>query len=158
MKGRLLDAVAFHARALDLAQKSGLRTVEAECQFYGAELDRLQDRFTQAREAYQRVIDLLPEGVTPEVRANAQAGLAECLIRRPKADVKGAAKLLVELPPGEADTPYVHRAKAWLAFQAGQREVALAELSQAMADPRRQAPELRSELEQIRTLFFTTHR
>jgi len=158
MKGRLLDAVAFHARALDLAQKSGLRTVEAECQFYGAELDRLQDRFTQAREAYQRVIDLLPEGVTPEVRANAQAGLAECLIRRPKADVKGAAKLLVELPPGEADTPYVHRAKAWLAFQAGQREVALAELSQAMADPRRQAPELRSELEQIRTLFLTTHR
>jgi len=100
------------------------------------------------------VLDLLPEGVTPEVRANAQAALAECLLRKPRPDVKEATQRLANLPAGDSDTPYVHRAKAWLAFQAGYREAALAELGQAAADPRRQAPELRSELEQTRTLFL----
>ncbi|HJV49229.1 MAG TPA: protein kinase [Geothrix sp.] len=154
MKDQAAESAAFHGRAMEQAQKLGLRTIEAECQFYKAELDRLQSRFVQAKEGYQRVLDLLPDGVTPEVRANAQAGLAECLIRKSRSEPKDAAKQLIGLAPAVSDTPYVHRAKAWLAFQAGQKEPALAELGLAMADPQRQAPEIRAELDQTRTFFL----
>jgi tetratricopeptide (TPR) repeat protein len=153
MKGLPLVSQAFHDRALDLAQKTGLRTIEAECQFYAAELARLQRRFAQARAGYQRVLDLLPEGVTPEVRGNASAALAECLIRMSRSDSKESERRLALLRFADSDSPYVHRAKAWFAFQSGQRAAALAELGRAMADPRRQAPELRAELEQTRMRF-----
>ena len=153
MKGQPAVSQAFHDRALELAQKTGLRTIEAECQFYTAELARLQQRFAQALAGYQRVLDLLPEGVTPEVRGNAMAALAECLIRMPRSDSKESERRLALLRPADSDSPYVHRAKAWFAFQSGQRAVALAELGRAMDDPRRQAPELRAELEQTRMRF-----
>ncbi len=154
MKGLVPEAAAFHGQALALAKELGLRTVEAECQFYRAELDRLQQRFPQARQGYQSVLDLLPEGVTPGIRANAQAALAECLLRKPRPEAELAQRQLAALPPGELDSPYVHRAKAWAAFHAGQRELAMTELAQAMADPRRQAPELRAELDGIRAAFL----
>ncbi|WP_286355322.1 serine/threonine-protein kinase [Geothrix oryzae] len=154
MKGDSSASTAFHRRALDLAQASGLRTVEAECRFYGAEVDRLQQRFNQALAGYQKVLELLPAGVTPEIRANAQAASAECLIRKPRPEVAEADKRLSSLTAGDADSPYVHRAKAWRAFRAGQRETALAELARATEDPRRQAPELRTELEATRALFL----
>lgn len=154
MKGQILEAADFHLQAMNLAKTAGLRTVEAECQFYAADLDRLQLRFKEAREGFQRAITLLPEGVTPEVRANAQAALAECLVRMARPDAKEAARLLASLPPGETDTPYVYRSKAWLAYRAGQQETALAELGRGMADPRRQAPELRAELDQTRARFL----
>ncbi|HCZ32572.1 MAG TPA: hypothetical protein DHV93_03410, partial [Holophagaceae bacterium] len=158
MKGDLAASAAYHSRALDLAQASGLRTIEAECRFYGAELDRLQQRFAQAMAGYQQVIELLPEGVTPEIRANAQAAGAECLIRKPKPDLKEAEKRLQVISPGEADSPYVHRAKAWLAFLAGERKAALAELIRATEDPRRQAPEIRAELDAARAAFLAGSR
>ncbi|WIL22407.1 MAG: protein kinase [Geothrix sp.] len=154
MKGQIPEAADFHLRAMDLAKAAGLRTVEAECQFYAADLDRLRQRFKEAREGFHRVLALLPEGVTPEVRVNAQAALAECLVRMPRPDAKEAAKILASLPPGESDTPYVYRSRAWFAFKAGQRETALSELGKGMADPRRQAPELRAELDQTRAHFL----
>jgi tetratricopeptide (TPR) repeat protein/tRNA A-37 threonylcarbamoyl transferase component Bud32 len=153
MKGQPEVSQAFHDRALGLAQKTGLRTIEAECQFYAAELARFQQRFTQARAGYQRVLDLLPEGVTPEVRGNALAALAECLIRMPRPDSREFERRLALLRPADSDSPYVHRAKAWFAFQSGQRTAALAELDRAMDDLQRRAPELRAELEQTRTRF-----
>ncbi|MDR3684507.1 MAG: tetratricopeptide repeat protein, partial [Geothrix sp.] len=153
MKGQPSASKEFHDRALDLAQKTGLRTIEAECQFYAAELARLQQRFAQARAGYQRVLDLLPEGVTPEVRGNAAAALAECLIRMPGADPRESEKWLALLRPADADSPYVHRARAWLAFRSGHPAEALVELGRALDDPRRQAPELLAELEQTRTRF-----
>jgi len=153
MKGQPSVSQNFHSRALELAQKTGLRTIEAECQFYAAELARLQQRFAQARADYQRVLDLLPEGVTPEVRGNALAALAECLIRMPKSDSKDFERRLALLRPADSDSPYVHRAKAWFAFLSGRQDAALAELSRALDDPRRQAPELRAELEQTRARF-----
>lgn len=154
MKGQIPEAADFHLRAMNLAKAAGLRTVEAECQFYAADLDRLRQRFKEAREGFHRVIALLPEGVTPEVRVNAQAALAECLLRMPRPDAKEAAKILAGLSSGESDTPYVHRSRAWLAFKAGQKDTALSELGRGMADPRRQAPELRGELDQTRLLFM----
>jgi tetratricopeptide (TPR) repeat protein len=142
-----------HGRAMALAQQMGRGTMEAECQFYLAELARSQQRFAQAREAYLRVLQLLPEGVTPEVRANALAGLTECLARQRRPEWRDGERRLSLLRPAEADSPYVHRAKAWLAFLAGQWALAQAELSQALSDPRRQAPEIRAELEATRALF-----
>jgi serine/threonine protein kinase/tetratricopeptide (TPR) repeat protein len=153
MKGQDIASAELHGRALALAQKVGARTIEAECQFYLAEVARLQQRFPQAREGYQRVLDLLPEGVTPEVRGNALAALAECLVCLPRAEPREATKRLALLRPADADSPYVHRARAWLAFKEGQRGLALEELGQALDDPRRQAPELRAELEHTRQRF-----
>ncbi|NTW87468.1 MAG: hypothetical protein HGB30_15030, partial [Holophagaceae bacterium] len=142
--------VDYHARALARAKAVGLRTVEAECQFYGAEVERFLRHFKDAREGYQRVLELLPVGVTPGVRRDAQAGLAECLLRQPRPDAKEAARLLAEIPPGSLGSPYVHRALAWSALRAGQREVALQEVAKALADPKRQAPEIQAELDQLR--------
>ncbi len=153
MKGQIQDSGDFHGRALRLAQAAGLKTVEAECQFYGSELNRLQGRFKEAREGYEHVLELLPEGVTPEVRVNAKAALAECLLRRPRPDLQAGAKQLADLPAGDTDSPYLHRAKAWSAFQVGQRELALAEVARALTDARRQAPEIRGELEAMRVQF-----
>lgn len=150
MKDQLPEAAELHGKALELAQALGLRTVEAECQFYVAELDRLEGRAAKAQEGYQRVIELLPEGVTPEVRINAQAGIAECFLRKPRPDAGEAERRLAALPPGAEDSPYVHRARAWLALRQGQADQALKELDQAAADPRRQAPEIRRELEAVR--------
>ena len=153
MKGQPAVSQAYHDRALGLAQKTGLRTIEAECQFYVAELARFQQRFAQARAGYQRVLDLLPEGVTPEVRGNALAALAECMIRMPRPDSREFERRLALLRPADSDSPYVHRAKAWFAFQSGHRTAALAELDRAMDDLQRRAPELRAELEQTRVRF-----
>ncbi|WP_243287561.1 serine/threonine-protein kinase [Geothrix terrae] len=158
MKGDLPGSAGFHRRALDLAETSGLRTIEAECRFYAAELDRLQQRFGPALAGYRQVLELLPEGVTPDVRANAQAAAAECLVRKPRPDLKEAGKWLLAIPAGSADSPYVHRAKAWLAARSGQREAALAELVRATEDPSRQAPEIRAELEAARTTFLAEAR
>lgn len=154
MRGQLPQAEAFHSRSLVLAQQAGLRTVEAECQFYGAELARLQQRFPQARAGYQKVLDLLPEGVTPGVRGNAQAGLAECQLRMPRPALADIGRRLLALGPEVLESPYLHRAKAWLAFKSGEPAAALRELELALADPRRQAPELRRELEATRAAFL----
>jgi len=150
MKGQIQESVDFHGQALAKAKAVGLRTVEAECQFYGAEAERLQRHFKEAREGYQRVLELLPAGVTPGVRRDALAGLAECLFRQSRPDAKAAANLLAQIPSGSQDSPYVHRALAWSALRSGEREVALQEVAKALADPKRQAPETRAELDQLR--------
>ena len=82
-----------------------------------------------------------------------KAALAECLLRRPRPDLQAGAKQLADLPAGDTDSPYLHRAKAWSAFQVGQRELALAEVARALTDARRQAPEIRGELEAMRVQF-----
>jgi Tfp pilus assembly protein PilF len=75
------------------------------------------------------------------------------LVRLPRPDAKQAGKQLALIRPTEADSPYVHRAKAWVALQSGQRARALEELGRALEDPLRQAPELRAELKQTRDGF-----
>ena len=81
------------------------------------------------------------------------AALAECLVRRPRFEVKEAERRLALIRPSEADSPYVHRAKAWVAFKSHLRIQALEELGRALDDSRRQAPELRAELERTRADF-----
>lgn len=154
MKGNAQASAAYLAQALQFAQQAGLRTVAAECLFYQADLERMQRRFALAREGFQKVLALLPAGVTPEVRDNAQAGLAECLVRQPHPDLKKAGQLLAAIPPGSADSPIVHRARAWLAHASGQPALALTQLDQALADPQHDAPQIHAELEAVRAEFL----
>ncbi len=158
MKGQLGAAAGDYARALDLAQGTGLRTIEAECQFYAADLDRIERHFGRAREGYQKVLTLLPPGVTPVVRANAQAGLAECLVRQPRPELSRAGQLLGGIGPEVADSPIVHRARAWFEFVSGHPKAALDELGQALADPHHEAPEIQPELAATQTLFLAGKR
>jgi tetratricopeptide (TPR) repeat protein len=154
MKGNTAASAAYLAQALDLAQQAGLRTVAAECLFYQADLERMQRRFPLAREGFQKVLTLLPSGVTPEVRDNAQAGLAECLVRQAHPDLKKAGQLLAAISSGDADSPIVHRARAWLARASGQPGLALAQLDRALADPQHDAPQIHAELEATRAEFL----
>lgn len=154
MKGNTAASAAYLAQALDLAQQAGLRTVAAECLFYQADLERMQRRFPLAREGFQKVLTLLPSGVTPEVRDNAQAGLAECLVRQAHPDLKKAGQLLAAIHSGDADSPIVHRARAWLAHASGQPGLALAQLDRALADPKHDAPQIHAELEATRAEFL----
>ncbi len=149
MKGQPAEAADYHARAADLAREAGLRTIEAECRFYQADLARLAQRFGPAREDYQRVLALLPEGVTPGVRDNARAGLAECLARQPRPDLRKAQQLLDAVRAADGDSPYVLRARAWIEAAAGRRAEAREAVARALADPQRQAPEIRGELEAL---------
>ena len=82
--------------------------------------------------------------------ARQQQQLRARLLRQPRPDAKAAANLLAQIPSGSLDSPYVHRVLAWSALRAGQREVALQEVAKALADPKRQAPETRAELDQLR--------
>jgi tetratricopeptide (TPR) repeat protein/predicted Ser/Thr protein kinase len=146
MRGDSAAAEESHRRALNLAQDLKVHTVEAECRFYLGDLERLRGRYPEAMTEYRQALDLLPKGATPEVRANAQAALAECLVRSDSQQAKAAEALLTGLLSSGSDTPYVHRARAWVCRRSGRVEEALAETRQAAADPRRQAPEIQGEL------------
>lgn len=158
MQGDPALAAARQTQAMALARKAGLRTIEAECQFYRADLDRLQGRFRQAQEGYRNVLALLPVGVTPEVRDNAQAGLAECLVRQSHPDLAKARRLLAAIRPSDAGSPIVLRAQAWMAHASGQPAQAVAYLDKAILDPQREAPQIRSELEAARAMFLQGRR
>ncbi len=151
MQGNPAEAETYHQRALSIAQNIMALTVEAECRFYLGDVHRLQGRFPKAMAEYRQVLDLLAKGATPEVRVNAQAALAECLARSDRRRAKVAGDLLEAIPEVTGDTPYVHRARAWLHTLAGNFDQALAELRLAVADPRHQAPELQGELKELET-------
>ena len=153
MQGNPAEAETYHQRALSIAQDIKALTVEAECRFYLGDVHRLQGRFTKAMAEYRQVLDLLAKGATPEVRVNAQAALAECLARSDRHRAKTAEDLLEAIPAGKGDTPYVHRARAWLLSLSGKSIEALAEQGLATADPRRQAPEIQGELKDLATLI-----
>ncbi|HEX9081576.1 MAG TPA: tetratricopeptide repeat protein, partial [Holophagaceae bacterium] len=150
MKDQTAEAEHCYTRALAMAQQAGLRTVAAECQFYLSDLDRRLGRFGPARTGYQKVLALLPAGVTPGVRDNALAGQAECLVRQPRPDARKAARILAGIAPENGDSPYVLRARAWLETASGRPDRARTFLDRALADPQRQAPEIQGELRSLR--------
>lgn len=154
MKGELARAETYHQQAAQLAKEASVRAVEAECHFCLGEIQRLMGRFRQAQEAYQQTLDLLPKGLTTEVRNAAQAAMVECEARLPQPRLKDLEARLAAIDPAQADSPYVHRAKAWVHFKSGRASEALAALETAKADPRHQAPEIQAELSATRALFL----
>ncbi len=155
MRGDLVRAEGYQQQALKVVQEASARTIEAECHFCLGELQRLTGRFTLARETYQRTLELLPKGVTPDVRNAALAAQVECDARLPWPRLKEIETRLAALDGVQADSPYVHRARAWVHFRSGRWAEALASLKAAEADPRHQAPEIQSELAATRTLFLS---
>ena len=153
MRGDLAQAEVLFGRALACAQASGVKAIEGECAFCLGDLLRLRQRFLPAQAAYRKVLDLLPPGVTPQVRAGAQAGLAECEARLDPRRAREALRELEALGPACQTSPYVQRAKAWSRFLSGNRPQALACLELAQADPGHAAPELQGELAGMRRLF-----
>jgi serine/threonine protein kinase/tetratricopeptide (TPR) repeat protein len=152
MRGQFDQALGFQQQSLAVAQACGQRTIEAETRFCLGEIERLQGRIPPALEQYRQVIELLVAGATPEVRAAAQAAQAECLARLPRPRLADAARLLAAAGHGP-DSPYRHRAQAWILFMAGQPAEALAELDIARSDPQHQAPEILAEIEATRARF-----
>jgi tetratricopeptide (TPR) repeat protein len=147
MKGDLEQAQGQFQQALDVAQGTGIHTIEAECRFCLGELHRLRQRYRPAMEEYRQAAELLAAGATPRVRAAALAGLAECEARQGPAVRRREARLRLEgLDKACADSPYVHRAWAWVHFLSGERARALECLEKAKADPTRMAPEIQKEL------------
>ena len=153
MKGDLEQAQTRYEEALTAAQACGVRAIEAECAFCLGDLLRLRQRFRPAQVEYHKALDLLANGVTPEVRAGAEAGLAECDARLAKGRLKEALRQLDAMAPAFQDSPYVQRARAWIQFLAGNRTQALDTLGRAQADPKRTAPEIQGELAMMKRWF-----
>ena len=154
MKGDLVQAEVTQQQAAKLAKEASVRIIEAECHFCLGEIQRLLGRFRSAKEAYQQTLDMLAKGLTPEVRSAALAALAECDVRLPQPRLQEIESRLATLDKAQADSPYVHRAAAWVHFRSGRLTEALAALDAAQADPRRQAPEIQAELGATRALFL----
>jgi|GEM_PF-283179 len=154
MKGDPIRAEAFQRQALQLVKATSVRTIEAECHFCLGEIQRLTGRFRLAKETYQQSLDLLPKGVTPEVRNAALAAQAECDARLPNPRLKEIESRLAAIDAAQVDSPYVQRARAWVHFLSGRLPEALASIDVAKADPRHQAPEIQSELAATRALFL----
>ncbi len=146
MRGDLVQARSLYEQALGTARESGIQTIVAECRFCLGELHRMQQRFPQACEEYRQTAELLANGATPMVRTAALAGLAECEARQRPARCREARARLETLDRLRLDSPYMHRAWAWVHWASGDREKALAELERAKADPTHMAPEIRQEL------------
>jgi serine/threonine protein kinase/Flp pilus assembly protein TadD len=153
---RLLPAKAeaFQRQSIQVAQEAGLRIIEAESWFCLGELQRQQQRFKPAMEAYMKAQGLLAEGVTPAIKAAATAGLAECEVRIPAPRVKDAIARLTSVQRLAPDSPYLHRALAWVRHQEGRNEEALQELEAAQRESQRQAPEILDELAAVRKRFL----
>ena len=154
MRGDLDRAQSSYQLALQVAQSSGIRAIEAECRFCLGDLLRLRLHLQPAQQEYQRALDMLAPGVTPQVRAGALAGLAECQARLAPARGDQARQRLEALDPAFRGSPYSLRAWAWVHFLAGRRAKALEALDQAKADPGHSAPEIQRELGQLRVQFL----
>ena len=153
MKGDLNQAQTRFEVALATARSSGVKTIEAECAFCLGDLLRLRTNFRRAQETYRKVLDLLAPGVTPQVRAGAQAGLAECEARLTPGRTRDALRQLEALEKPYQTSPYVLRARAWVQFLSGNRTQALEALALAQGDPTLTAPEIQGELAMMKREF-----
>jgi tetratricopeptide (TPR) repeat protein len=150
----LAKAEVLQHQSIQVAQESGQRTIEAESWFCLGELERQQQRFKPAMEAYLKALSLLAEGVTPEVRAAATAGLAECEVRIPAPRLKDAMIRLTAIQHQFPESPYLHRALGWVRHQEGRQTDALQELEEAQRQASRKAPEILDELIAVRKRFL----
>ncbi|HEU4950502.1 MAG TPA: hypothetical protein VFT46_01045, partial [Holophagaceae bacterium] len=81
------------------------------------------------------------------------AGTSECLIRMGRThEAAGPLDQAKGLIPGN---PYLLRAVAWEALSRGDRTAALACLDQGILDPRHDAPEIQTELRELRDRIST---
>jgi len=146
-KGDLDRAEGLVRQFLDRARRSGMQPMEALALYNLGELNRTATRYDLARGFYRQSLGRHQELKDAVMEAHCLAGEAECMAREGR---RGMARTLLDrshdLSPEE--TPYILRAKAWLARGDGRRDEAKVLFTKALDGARVQAPEIVLELKE----------
>jgi tetratricopeptide (TPR) repeat protein len=151
MDGQPDEARAWYGRSQAAAIAITDAYGAAQAAFYLAECDRFSGEAAKALPEYQEVSRQL-EGLRDNTRlGQSLAAEAECLLRLRRAP---AARPLLSKAAGMIPgNPYLLRAQAWEAYSRGDRSQAQDLLNQAIKDPDHDSPEIRKELEGLRSRF-----
>ena len=144
-RGDLDRAEGLVRQYLELARKTSLRPMEALALYNLGELNRTALRYEAARGFYRQSLALHEELKDAVMEAHCLAGEAECLARDGR---RGMARALLDRSAtlSTDETPYILRAKAWLARSEKHPDEAKALFAKALAGARLQAPEIVREL------------
>lgn len=149
MRGDLDQAERQSRRALDLTRRLGLKPMEGLCLYNLGEFAREAGRYGAAKSAYRASFVLHRALEDTAMQAHALAGEAECLLReRPRrlAEAEHLLNRARQLHP--ETTPYLLRAQGWLESARGEG-AARETFARALADARREAPEIVRELARL---------
>ncbi|HTL97882.1 MAG TPA: tetratricopeptide repeat protein, partial [Holophagaceae bacterium] len=151
MEGHEETARSWFQRSLDKARAIPDTYAQGQAGFYLAELDRRSGQLRKAVTGYQQASGA-SEATRDATRLGQElAAEAECFLRLHDARLGGSLlNRAAGLIPGN---PYLLRAQAWSAYLKGDRAAALDHLALAIQDPKHDAPEIRAELEELRSRF-----
>jgi tetratricopeptide (TPR) repeat protein len=146
-RGDLDRAEGLVRQFLDRARKTELQPMEALALYNLAELNRTATRYELARGFYRQSLARHQELKDAVMEAHCLAGEAECLARDGR---RGMARTLLDRSRdlSTEETPYILRAKAWLARSEGRPEEARVLFAKALSEARVQAPEIMLELKE----------
>jgi tetratricopeptide (TPR) repeat protein/TolB-like protein len=146
-RGDLVRAKSACLRFLDHARKTNLQPMEALALYNLGELNRCSLDYSEARTFYRQSGALHQELKDAVMEALCLAGEAECLAREGRRSM--ARTLLDRSRELSADeTPYILRAKAWLARSEGRADEAKVLFAKAISEAKVQAPEILLELKE----------
>ncbi|MBS0476310.1 MAG: tetratricopeptide repeat protein, partial [Proteobacteria bacterium] len=151
IEGRVQEARLWFQKSLETARPISFHYGQGQALFYLAECDRMAGALGAALTTYEAAI-LESESVHDQDKQGPeQAGKAECLLRlHRRSEADSALAKAIAAAPGN---PCVLRARAWEAYLRGDRSAAVDLVDQAILDPKHDAPELRPELEGLRSRF-----
>jgi tetratricopeptide (TPR) repeat protein len=149
--GKIAEARDWFQRSSDQADAIPFAYGQGQARFYLAEIQLRSGDLRGALKGFQAAQAASTAAQGSNKSAMEQAGEAECLLRLH--DTAAGEALLAKAAARLPGNPYLLRAQAWSAFQKGDRMSALRLLDQAILDPKHDAPELRSELQGLRSRF-----
>ncbi len=156
MKGDLAAARLRLDASLAVARAAHLGSQEASARYRLGEVARLERRWEEALDHYRQALDAHTRADAKNNMADDLAGVAECLARKSRPDLK-AAEAAVEkalgLAPGR---PQALKARAWVRHLQGHGPEALQDLEAAILDPHHLAPEFQVEMTQLRAMLRST--
>lgn len=146
-EGNLSEARRFQEEALAQARRQGLRPMEGLALYNLGEVTRAAGIWAEARGFYREAQRLHRDLKDDAMEAHALAGEAECLAReRPSGLTEAQALFRQAKVRHPDDSPYLLRTQGWLARTAGDLDGASRFFTRALAEARKQAPELVREL------------
>lgn len=146
-RGDLDRAEGLMRQFLEQARKTRQRPLEALALYNLGEVTRTAIRFEAARGFYRQSLALHEELKDALMEAHCLAGEAECLAREGR---RGMAKVLLDRSRtlSTEETPYILRAKAWVARSEGHADQSRATFAKALSEARVKAPEIVRELKE----------
>ena len=146
-RGDLDRAEGLVRQYLELARNTRLHPMEALAIYNLGELNRTAIKFEVARGYYRQSLALHQELKDTVMEAHCLAGEAECLARDGR---RGLARSLLDRSRtlSTDETPYILRAKAWLARSEGHNDEAKVLFAKALLEASIQAPEIVRELKE----------